>query len=754
MNRIIIFLLFFLICEVLTVGASAEPIQISNSFLVIQIDENKGHVKEIRQKGQLVVSNQESESSLWEIQLNDKAGAVIKLTSFEMEKFSYRKSDDNRVELVWEGAGHPDMGALTVTASAEVVKSDSVSLWGLRISGIRSYTIEEVIYPVVSGIVNSPSSKMAIPSWMGHLYTDPSRELSNRTTKMARWVYPGMFSMQFLTIYDSVHKGFYVASNDSQSYQKEFRVRLNDKKQLVSDQIHFPEFKQATEGYEMPYQAVIGGFSGDWFAAAKMYRQWGTQQDWAKNSRLKSGKIANWLENTSLWVWNRGYADGVLKPAQEIQNRLGLNVSVLWHWWHNSSYDDTFPDYIPPRDGREGFIKAVNEAKKQNINAIVYMNQMQWAKSTPSWTAEKAESFAAKNKDGSTTDHVYNIFSGKSLTNMCIATDFWRNKYTSLADTVLNRYGVSGIYMDQACLSRRCYDPTHGHNLGGGNYWMKGSAILTDQIRRSLNPELKTKITLSGEGVSESWLPYLDAFLALQVSMERYAGIGAIPIPLFQAVYHPYAVIYGNYSSLLKPPYDDKWPSDQKPADALDLLDAKYNLQFKMEQGRSFVWGMQPMLSNYLPVLDTERQSEMAFLYQLVKARKNAVKYLLHGEMMQNIELNVPEKNLSISKLSIYAGQKEKVTNFEKIYPTVYSSVWKSSDNQLGIAISNIAEKEFVSHIHMKISEYGIHTEKGQVNLIDDNGVKKIAKFKNGKVNKKVTIPGNTSLVIEVVPEI
>src|SRR5690606_26040850 len=168
---------------------------------------------------------------------------------------------------------------------------------------------------------------------------------------------------------------------------------------------------------------------------------------------------------------------------------------------------------------------------------------------------------AAKNRNGTTTDYVHNIFTGKSLTNMCIATDSWRHKYTTLADTVLNSYRVSGIYMDQACISRMCFDTTHGHNLGGGNYWMHGSGKLTEEIRNIVGPEQKGKIALSGEGVGESWLPYQDAFLALQVSMERYAGIGTVPIPLFQAVYHPYTVVYGNYSSLLKPPYDEMWPT-------------------------------------------------------------------------------------------------------------------------------------------------------------------------------------------------
>lgn len=748
-NNLLTFILLLFVSSI-SYASSVHSITVQNGYLTVQLDKQRGHITEIKKGNKVIQQSSDFSNALWSATFQNSQGEEIKIDASTMREFSFVQQAAHKVELRWKGSTTSSLANLQVIASIEVVEKDSISLWGLRIEGIDQHSIEKVVYPIVGGITNSAQSQMAIPSWMGHLYPNPKSELAHRTTRMARWVYPGMFSMQFLSIYDPQESGFYAASNDAKSHQKEFVVRLNDAQQLVSEQIHFPEYKQDMGVYEMPYQAVIGGFSGDWLTAAMMYRAWGTAQDWAKNSRLSNNKTADWLKNTSLWVWNRGRVEEVLQPAEEAQSKLGLPVSVLWHWWHNSSYDDTFPDYIPPRDGRKVFVEGIERAKQKNINAIVYMNQLQWAKSTPSWSAEGAERFAARNKDGSTTDHVYNIFSGRSLTNMCIATDFWRNKYTSIADTVLNKYGVSGIYMDQACLSRMCFDKSHGHNLGGGNYWMQGSARLTEQIRQRTDASIRNAITLSGEGVSESWLPYLDAFLALQVSMERYAGIGAVPIPLFQAVYHPYGIVYGNYSSLLKPPYDEKWPDTQRPTDALTLLDEKYVMQFKMEQGRSFVWGMQPMLSNYRSFLETERKEEMAYLYQLAKVRNNALAYLQYGEMMPNISLESNKQKLAISKLSIYVGQKEKVTHFEKEYPTFYSTVWKSQDNKLGIAVSNIATATYRLPLHVNLAHYGLTKKKGKVYLINELGRKQIGNYRKGMVDISVNVPTNTSYVIEI----
>ena len=71
--------------------------------------------------------------------------------------------------------------------------------------------------------------------------------------------------------------------------------------------------------------------------------------------------------------------------------------------------------------------------------------------------------------------------------------------------------------------------------------------------------EVRGEIVLAGEGCGEAWLPYLDLMLTLQVSRERYSPPNDPweVIPFFQAVYHPYAVTYGSYSSLTMPPYDE-----------------------------------------------------------------------------------------------------------------------------------------------------------------------------------------------------
>src|SRR5690606_18487976 len=440
----------------------------------------------------------------------------------------------------------------------------------------------------------------------------------------------------------------------------------------------------------------------------------------------------------------------VLPPAAALSKRLDSRVSVLWHWWHGGSYDDSFPEYFPPRDGSEVFKSAVSEARKQGVNALVYMNALKWGPSTQSWLDERAERFAVKDIDGNPLSHVYNIFTKKALTNMCEATDFWKQKYASLVDTAVNQYGVGGIYMDQICLNRRCYDPTHGHSVGGGNYWMTHVAEKSRMIRSKI--PAGGEQALAGEGVGENWLPYLDVFLALQVSKERYAGVQNVQtIPLFQSVYHAYGITFGNYSSLLTPPYDEKWPQDKAPEHPESPLDTAFNRQFLMEQARSFAWGMQPMIANYQPFLDTIRKTEIDFLVRLADVRQAGSGYFVHGEFLRPPHLDIPEENMPISRLSIYAGRGGNVTRLKGKFPSVYASAWRSKEGNVAVALASISGQDYEVAFTIDPVEYRIG-KRGTIYVRDESGKRSLGEYDGNTPEISFSLPPRGVCFVEFVP--
>jgi hypothetical protein len=307
--------------------------------------------------------------------------------------------------------------------------------------------------------------------------------------------------------------------------------------------------------------------------------------------------------------------------------------------------------------------------------------------------------------------------------------------------------------MDQACLTRMCYDKSHGHPLGGGNYWVENFGQLASKIRA--NTPRKGQIVLAGEGGGEAWLPHLNAFLTLQVSKERYSGTGSWePIPFFQAVYHQYGISYGNYSSLLTPPYDELWPKEFAPKNTQQLLDAQFNQQFLMEQARSFVWGMQPTIANYQPFLARERKKEMNYLIDLARVRHKGLKYLLYGTYLRPPELEIPQEEIMISKLSIYAGRTgETVTTYKDTYPILYTGAWQAQDNNVALALASISDEPIPIDLNIRADAYGLPPS-GKIHLITANERIFLASYAGGNISADLSLSPRGICLIELIPDI
>jgi hypothetical protein len=441
----------------------------------------------------------------------------------------------------------------------------------------------------------------------------------------------------------------------------------------------------------------------------------------------------------------------VIDPAVALQQKLGLPVSVFWHWWHGCAYDTGFPEYLPPREGDAAFTAALQRAHEHDVRAIVYMNQRLWGMTTASWTNENALRFAVKGADGQVRPEVYNTFTKQPCASMCMGTAFWRDKYAGLATTAVRQLGVDGIYMDQACSSLACFDPRHGHTIGGGTYWMRGFQLLATDIRRRC--ETRGGPALAGEGCGENWLPYLDVMLALEVSRERYAGAdGWEPIPFFHAVYHGYGVFYGNYSSLTHPPYDDLWPAEFAPTEPLKLLDRKFSRQFCLEQARAFVWGQQPTIANFLPTHLQERATELEYALRLAKLRSRFPEFLLRGEMLPPPKVDAPAAELEMSRLSIYAGQRGGVREFQKRLPLVWAAAWRAPDQRVAIAVTSISDQPLTATLELDAVAMGL-AGPGNVYRIGDRGRRLLGKYRANAPRLRLDLSPLDACILELKPD-
>ena len=745
----------FLLGGLLAVAA-ADTLWLQNDRLQLGFDSRNGSLLTLtdRASGQSFVDGR-SASAIWQLDRLGPGDSSVVPSSARSFSWHELPGDGRGLALVWSDFGLNEAPGLHVTATVRLLGDSALSEWRIVVDSPGALAIEQVRFP---RLVRIPplgrGEELAVPRGMGALSRDPATLLrGGRDGKGRRleWAYPGTLSLQVVALYRRGGAGLYAAADDTLAYRKTFAVWGDSDGSRGYELIHPLENPESPRTqWATPYATLLGTFQGDWITMAERYRAWGSRQSWARESRLRRGVVPDWLLHTGMWVWNRGRSPGVVPPALALQRALGLPVSIYWHWWHHGPYDTSFPDYLPPREGVDSFRAALATAHSAGSHAMVYMNQRLWCTGTPSWASEHAARWAVKEKDGRVREETYNVFDPQPCATMDVTTPFWRATYASIADTVLERYGVDGIYMDQAVQSLECWDSTHGHPVGGGNYWMGGFRTLAGEIRGAA--PVKRPVLLAGEGAGEAWLPELDLMLTLQVSQERYtdAGSGWEPIPMFQAVYHAYGVTYGNYSSLVMPPYDELWPAQfaPPPPGPLALLDKRFRRQFYLEQARSFVWGLQPTIANFRASQLADRPKETAYLMRLARLRAKTLDYLLYGTFLRPPELSVPLVDVDLSRVSIYAARRGGPTVSAGRYPAAIAGAWRADEGSAAIALASIVDEPTSVSFAFDPAAYGL-AQGGQIERIDEGGRRPFGEFSSTVVPITLELPAGGAYVLE-----
>ena len=230
--------------------------------------------------------------------------------------------------------------------------------------------------------------------------------------------------------------------------------------------------------------------------------------------------------------------------------------------------------------------------------------------------------------------------------------------------------------------------------------------------------------------------------------MERYSGLtGWEPIPFFQAVYHPSTVVFGNMAGLAHPPYDEKWPQELAPPGALTLLDRKFAKQFYLEQARTFAWGMQPMLANFLPAHLQERPEEIDFVTRLVRTRMRSLKYLLHGTWLRPPAFDVPQQKIDVAQIGVYTPLQAS----QRTYPVALAGAWRAADGDVAVALASIHDQELGLRLPIDAEAYGLPA-RCAVYRIDETGRQRLGLFDTRDPVWQLDLPPRGLCLLEFCP--
>jgi len=488
--------------------------------------------------------------------------------------------------------------------------------------------------------------------------------------------------------------GLHLDSRDTDGWMKSMLLRVGQGSAQLCIEHLLP---QPVSGRpEFPgYRVSIAPFVGGWYESAQIYRPWALEQQWA--SRGPDQRRDSYVAELACWLWLRGRIDNVCPAAKEVARRLELPVAVDWYWWHKHPYDTSYPDYFPPREGADAFRAAVADLQANNVSVQVYSNGMSWDREEPRWETEGRKCTTVL-RDGEYWGHVYNTWMNRKLMHTCGAAEGWHRQALITADGVAD-LGLDGLYMDQIAIvggTTPCFSTEHGHVPGGGAYGVQGFRELFRKVHQN-HPDL----VLSSESVAEVYQDLLECCITLYTSWEASCGAHGCRtmdlVPLFQAVYHGRAVVFGNYSHIDGvTPYDELWTAEARP-DPAEEQDW-HNIcpdQFALDMARTVACGCQPLATNLTVdhLNNPELADKVAFFLELSRFYHAHREWLLWGDMLAPESVDCETIDVTCIQRTIFT-RPSTIEPFTVQRPAVLHSVWRSPDGEAALFLINYTRAE------------------------------------------------------------
>lgn len=419
---------------------------------------------------------------------------------------------------------------------------------------------------------------------------------------------------------------------------------------------HWPEM---TAAWVCPYPVVLRGFTGDWYDAGQMHREWATQQRWCRRGLLAEREDASaTLASLDLWFIQYAFPPWSMEPGpawdfqkgmHKLLDFFGAPFGIHWYNWHNFSWHSHYPTHFPTQ---EGFVEVLEDLQSRGVVVMPYCQGRLLYQDRP--TIEQDRSHASVEANGQPYLEKYTDQDYWPLA-LCPADPWSQLQWIDTARTLWRQYGTDGVYFDQiaAMPPSLCYHAGHGHPLGGGTWYWEGY----DEALGAMAPMIEEDSNrfLSSELMSDAFMDRIDLYLTFVPPIEEY-------VPLHPAIYSGYTTVMGR-------------STPESVSEQLQL--------FVIEQGEQFIFGGQLgwMNEDILKYPDSA-----AFLRDLVHLRAQVRAILHFGIMQRPLEMTVSGGPLEIELSTALCG---------KDYPVrvrreaVRHTVWQSPDGDVAILLLN-----------------------------------------------------------------
>ncbi|MBM3497137.1 MAG: hypothetical protein FJX74_00560 [Armatimonadetes bacterium] len=579
---------------------------------------------------------------LWRLTLHGPGVEPVTLSSEEFGPCE-AATEGSGASFTWRNVSLPDEpGALDVTVAVELPEGSPTSLWRLRVDNRSTrYGVFEAQFPVIAGLGKRGECDVAIPrsNW-GVLYRN-LQHAEGGSYPSAVW------PMQMLTV-NQAHEGLYLACHDPEAWPKTFHLQPGNEFRFA---VWAANAGVPGSGFETPGAVAVGVYEGDWWRGCKLYRDWAAKSaPWTQKGRLSQREdTPESLKNLALWFLGGGTRDEIVPAMLRANDFFNLPIGLHWYSWHEIEFDTHYPEYFPTKPG---FAEGVKELTSRGMLAMPYINGRLHDMDIPSFA--EAEPWCTKQENGERYMEVYPSQARQAV--MCPYTEYWQQRINGVIERLAGECGVNAVYLDQIAAAgpALCFDPDHGHPLGGGSHWVDGYRKLLRRTKEIGHRDGRD-VAFTTENNAEPYMDGVDAFLVWNPRQPN-------EIPMMTAVYSGYSLYFSS-------------PRTQNDPQS-----------FWMGQARDCIWGCQLGWMDPSFFTSPAHLIEGAALERLGEYRVVGRKFLTYGELLGELSSVEPLPEIH-GTWDNWSGPPQQIT-----LPAVKTAVWRAEDGSLGLFIANLSE--------------------------------------------------------------
>jgi hypothetical protein len=626
------------------------------------------------------------------------------------------EGDKRTLILKWEEYHlKPENTTIDVTITLVAYEKKSGIRWQIAINNrSKRYGVWLVRFPYLhfQPIGNTPfNDYLVYPKGMGRIIPNPFNKSNRQRYRFTEQSlsYPSIqLNMQWGALYDSELGGLYWATYDPSAHQKNFFYHARDDG-VWFHLVHYPSnMGQPGMGYRSPYAFVIQYTQGHWYDAAQIYRKWALKQVWTSKGPLTARQdIPQWYKDSPLVfvIYTRGDSiKRIMESTLLYQKFFGYKdpIPLNWYnWWkyrpkETSINKETAVSYAGnPFPAKAEFKDAVSKLMQVHVYTQPYVNARVFdipgeINNIPANLAP----YAVKDVNG--YPRLWNR-QRPGLVDMCRFTGFYQNYIQDVSMRLAREFGAKGAYLDQfPGLSHACFDPDHGHPLGGGDWQFYAMRDMATKARNATKT-LDKDAVFSGESGADAFIDVLDGNL---YQYDIWPGI----IPLNPAIYGGYWIHYGRSIHFA----------------------LTNDVKFRLAAGNLFTYGAKLgrfSTDNDVWLTNSRYAKNMQLLKKLVEYRVAAKDYLQYGRLLRPIDFESKNPDVNYQKFVRGKARGEMISQ-----PAIMSSVWEAPDSSVGIILFNISGKQQDYRFTFMSNYYPILNHKVELFQLLADGSKKFLK--------------------------